>query len=77
MSAEKETFLEIPKEKLTPEALDGLVEEFILREGTDYGHEEVTLAEKKERIMNQLQAGYLKIVFSSETQDCTFIKSNQ
>jgi uncharacterized protein YheU (UPF0270 family) len=33
----------IPVNKLSPEALQGVIEEFISRDGTDYGEMEVSL----------------------------------
>ena len=34
--------IEVPREKISGEILSALIEEFILREGTDYGAVEVT-----------------------------------
>lgn len=59
----------IPYEQLSPEALQGLIEEFITREGTDYGWEEVSLAAKVEQVHRQLVRKEVVIVFdlASET----------
>ncbi len=40
----------IPTESLSPEALRGIVEAFVLREGTDYGHRDFSLDEKCEAV---------------------------
>ncbi|VEH68180.1 phosphopyruvate hydratase [Rodentibacter pneumotropicus] len=37
----------IPWQELEPATLDNIVESVILREGTDYGAEEIPLARKK------------------------------
>ena len=42
--------IEIPFESLTPEALTGVLESFVLREGTDYGEVELSFAEKVARL---------------------------
>lgn len=55
--------VEIPQEALSTEALRGIVESFILREGTDYGREEVGFEKKVEQIERQLAKGEIKIVF--------------
>ncbi len=41
-----ELCLEVPFTALTPEALRGVLESVILREGTDYGEHERTLEDK-------------------------------
>lgn len=59
----------IPYEQLSSDALQGLIEEFITREGTDYGIEEVSLSIKVEQIKVQLSRREVVVVFdvASET----------
>ncbi len=59
----------IPYEQISPDALQGLIEEFITREGTDYGATEISLAQKVEQVKRQLVRGDIVIVFdvASET----------
>jgi len=64
----------IPWQQLSSDALDGIIEEFILREGTDYGDIEASLAQKKLDIMQQLQAGTIVVVFS-ELHETVTLKS--
>jgi uncharacterized protein YheU (UPF0270 family) len=54
---------------LSPAALEGLVQEFVSREGTDYGHRDRSLEEKVADVMRQLNTGEARIVFdlASET----------
>ena len=54
----------IPWQNLSEQALSGIIEEFIMREGTDYGTEEVSLERKKQDLLNQLKAGQVVIVYS-------------
>ncbi len=68
--------LQIPIDSLSPEALDGLVEEFITRDGTDYGLLEKTLAEKKSAVLRQLQRGEVVIAFDSESETCNIISKD-
>jgi len=67
--------VEIPLESLSREALRGVVEEFITREGTDYGHDERTLEGKVEDVMRQLERGEARIVYDPERQSVTLIPS--
>ncbi|MCP4412115.1 MAG: YheU family protein, partial [Gammaproteobacteria bacterium] len=44
----------IPYTELDTATLNSLVESFILREGTDYGNNEVSLDKKTEQILEQI-----------------------
>ena len=76
-SKENQDYIEIPPERLSQEAFDALIEEFILREGTDYGSIELSLEAKRSRALKQINAGYVKIVYSPETENCTILKSTE
>ena len=68
-----EQALLIPPEQLSPEALQGVVEAFIVREGTDYGEQEWSFAEKVAQVHQQLQRGEAVIVFDLTTESCTLM----
>ncbi|ACE83176.1 YheU family protein [Cellvibrio japonicus] len=63
----------IPYQRLSPEALQGLIEEFITREGTDYGWEEVPLGTKVSQVRYQLECGDIVIVFDEKTESVTLL----
>lgn len=54
----------IPWQHIAPETLDNLIETFVLREGTDYGEQEVPLQQKIKQIKKQLATGEAIIVYS-------------
>lgn len=54
----------IPWQSLESDTLRNVVESFILREGTDYGWEELSLAEKTENLLNQIYAESAVIIWS-------------
>lgn len=54
----------IPWQDLPPETLDNLIESFVLREGTDYGEQERSLAQKVADVKRQLQSGEAVLVWS-------------
>ena len=54
----------IPWQDIAPETLDNILESVILREGTDYGVEELSLTQKKQRLFNQIRNGVAVIVWS-------------
>ena len=59
--------MEIPHRELSEEALRGVVESFVLREGTDYGQRDYSLEEKIAAVMRQLDRGEAMIVFDPDT----------
>jgi|HubBroStandDraft_1064217.scaffolds.fasta_scaffold238671_2 uncharacterized protein YheU (UPF0270 family) len=69
--------IEVPASELAPQTLQALVESFVLREGTDYGVEEVSLASKVAQVVRQLQRGEARIIFdpATESVDIRVIKS--
>jgi uncharacterized protein len=57
----------VPHAELSPEALRGVVESFVLREGTDYGSYEYSLEQKVAHVMRQLERGEARILFDPVT----------
>lgn len=60
--------MEIPWQRLSPEALQALVEEFVTREGTDYGQQEFSLAEKTAQVLAQIRQGSVVIRHHPDTR---------
>ncbi|WP_306519239.1 YheU family protein [Rheinheimera sp.] len=54
----------IPFQQLNPDTLTALIEAFVLREGTDYGDFDVSLQNKVQMVLQQLQQGKVVIVYS-------------
>ncbi len=54
----------IPVKQLSATALNGVIENFVLREGTDYGEIEISLNSKIAQVKQQLAQGSLVLVFS-------------
>lgn len=60
--------VELAPDDLSPEALRGLVEEFVTRDGTDYGAVERGVEEKIAQVLAQLRSGEARLVFDPETE---------
>jgi uncharacterized protein YheU (UPF0270 family) len=58
----------IPHEELSAEALRGVIESFVLREGTDYGQHEATFESKIDDVMRQLMRGEAEILWDPTTE---------
>lgn len=67
----------VPHRMLSPDALRGVIEAFITREGTDYGVHEVPLATKVFQVQQQLDAGTVVIVYDEDTDSCTIQPMDQ
>ncbi len=66
----------IPYEKLSPAALQGLIEEFVTRDGTDSGYTQKSLEENMEMVMNQLRSGDAFIFYDEATQTTNIVPKN-
>jgi uncharacterized protein YheU (UPF0270 family) len=60
--------VEIPHQELSPDALRGVMEAFVLREGTEYGAREFSLDEKVAHVLRQLERGEARIFFDPNTE---------
>lgn len=67
----------IPPQSLSPETLQGVLEEFINREGTDYGDQELSLQQKVALLRPQVESGKVVILFDPELQSLTLVAKEQ
>jgi uncharacterized protein len=72
----QEVPIEIAPNQLSSEALNGIIENFILREGTDYGVVEVDFDKKKSQIQKQIDRGDVKVVFDQTTETVSLITAS-
>jgi len=63
----------IPYTELSVQALHALIEDFVTRDGTDYGQEELSTQEKSARLLALLKTGELLITFDEETETCGIV----
>ena len=74
MSADEERRgIELSLGDFSPEALRGLIEEFVTRDGTDYGAVERGVEEKIAQVTAQLSSGEASIVFDPETETANIV----
>lgn len=60
-------------EQLSAAALRGLIEDFVTRDGTDYGAVERSVEEKAQQVAEQLAAGDAQIVFDSDNETASIV----
>lgn len=70
-------FVVIDPRDLSPDALRGLVEEFVTREGTDYGFREKELEEKVEDVERQLRTGEARIIYDLVEERANIVSRRQ
>ncbi len=66
----------IPIERLSPEAIRGVIEEFILREGTDYGEKETSMETKIHQVRIKLEKGLSVLVFEDVSETTNILNAD-
>jgi len=65
--------VELDADQLSPGALRGLVEEYVTREGTDYGEGNWSLEDKVAQVFRQLERGEARIVFDLDSESASIV----
>lgn len=71
MGTEESEPIVIPHGELSAEALLGVIESFVLREGTDYGERAYSLEQKVAQVRAQLERGQARILFDPQSNTVT------
>ena len=69
--------LTIAWQDLSDDALQGVIEDYVTREGTDYGDQPVSLTRKVAQVRAQLQSGHVVIVFDGDSATCSIVSREQ
>lgn len=75
MAEEVPKAVAVPYAELAPDLLHAVVESYVLREGTDYGEREFSLAEKVAHVIGRLERGEAQIVFDPETESVSIVST--
>ncbi|RLB61552.1 MAG: YheU family protein [Deltaproteobacteria bacterium] len=78
MSQEKsaghhEDGIEVPYDQINPDTLRNMIQEFVSRDGADWGDAGCTLENKYEQVIKQLRDKKVKIVFDLSSQTANII----
>jgi uncharacterized protein len=65
--------VDVPYEQLHPETLRNLLQEFVTREGSDWGATDGTLEDKVGQVLQQLRAKKVKVVFDLTSQTANIV----
>jgi uncharacterized protein len=66
----------IPVNKLSTEALHAVIEEFISREGTDYGAVEASREASIKQVKHKLEKGLAVLIYDDETETTNIFLHN-
>lgn len=72
-----EGVIRVPYERLSADALESIIEDFVSREGTDYGMEEFSFEDKKSQVMTQIRKGKVIILFDPYAESCHLVLADQ
>ncbi|WP_160060238.1 YheU family protein [Psychromonas sp. L1A2] len=69
--------MRIPYQQLDETTLNNLIEQYILREGTDYGEVEFSLQEKTLQITQQIKNEDIYIMYSELNESVTLVSKQE
>ena len=61
----------VPWDSLSSDALQGVIEEYVTREGTEYGSTDVSLERKRAAVLGQLKSGKACITWDDDLKTCS------
>ncbi len=64
----------IPHQSLASDTLRNLIEEFVTRNGTDYGDYDLTMDDKVQSVQQRLNAGEIVILFIESSQSVNIVE---
>lgn len=69
--------MRVPAEAVPAETLQNLIEEFVTRDGTDYGERETALSERVAQVQRLLSQGEMAIWFDEATETVSLLTRRQ
>lgn len=67
--------VELPWQRLSADVLAAVLEEYVTREGTDYGEAPVPLATKVAEVQRQLERGQVVLLYDAATQSLNLVSA--
>jgi hypothetical protein len=65
--------IEVPYERINPDTLRKMLQEFVTRDGADWGEAGCTLEDKVEQVLRQLKGRKVKVVFDLTSQTANIV----
>jgi uncharacterized protein YheU (UPF0270 family) len=68
--------VDVPLDRINPETLRKMVEEFVTREWSDLSDSDCTFEEKIEQVIQQLKDNRIKVVFDLTSETCNIVPTD-
>lgn len=68
--------MDIPYQAINADTLHNMVEEFVTRDGTDYGEQELTLEAKVTQVLACLKTGKAVVQYDESLEICEIVMVN-
>lgn len=65
--------VDVPFDRINPETVRKMVEEFVTREWSDLADSDYTFNDKIEQVMQQLKCNKIKVVFDLTSETCNIV----
>ncbi len=72
-SERREEGIEVPCDRIHPDTLRNMVQEFVTRDGADWAEVGCTLEDKVGQVLRQLREGEAKVVFDLTSQTANIV----
>ena len=72
-TGQHEEGIEVPYERINPDTLRKMIQEFVTRDGADWGEAGCTLEDKVEQVLRQLKGRKVKVVFDLTSQTANIV----
>jgi len=69
----QEEGVEVPYLDINPETLRNMIEEFVTRDGADWGDAGGSMEDKIKQVLRQFEAGKIKVVFDLTSQSANIV----
>jgi uncharacterized protein YheU (UPF0270 family) len=70
---QQEEGVEVPYQQLDPETLRSMIQDFVSRDGADWGDLGCALEDKVDQVLRQLQRKQVKVVFDLRSQTANIV----
>ncbi len=67
----------VPWREIPADALENLIQEFVTRDGTDYGEREVPLSTRVEQVRRRLESGEAVVFFDEATETINILSREE
>lgn len=67
----------VPWQDIPPDTLDNLIQEFVTRDGTDYGEQEMPLETRVNQVKGQLEQGEAVVWFDETTESINILPRDE